>query len=79
MELFSHALFFLFDEQTNLLNRLGEKHPQYEFLKVLAVKCSYVLFGKEHMHSLLAELKDLRRLEDENQLRASMGLLVVCS
>lgn len=62
--------------RTNLLNRLGEKHPQYEFLKVLAVKCSYVLFGKEHMHSLLAELKDLRRLEDENQLRASMGLLV---
>eukprot|EP00250_Pteridium_aquilinum_P011433 c20066_g1_i1 orf=108-4985(-) len=62
--------------KTDLLKRLGEKHPQYEFLKVLSVKCSYALFGKEHMHSLLAELKELRTREDENLLKASMGLLV---
>ncbi|KAH7283493.1 hypothetical protein KP509_34G009800 [Ceratopteris richardii] len=62
--------------KTALLNRLGEKHPLFEFLKVLATKCSYALFGKEHMHILLAELRELKRLEDQNLLRTSMGLLV---
>ncbi|KAI5067093.1 hypothetical protein GOP47_0017621 [Adiantum capillus-veneris] len=61
---------------TSLLKRLGEKHPLYGFLKVLSLKCSYALFGKEHMRILITELRELISLEDESLLRASMALVV---
>ena len=33
----------------DMLERLGDKHPQHEFIKTFASKCSYRLFGKEHV------------------------------
>eukprot|EP00249_Psilotum_nudum_P024915 c29322_g1_i2 orf=363-5285(-) len=59
-----------------LLRRLGDKHPQYEFMMILATKCSYMLFGKEHVHALLNEITLNKVAGKEDLLKASMGLLV---
>jgi sister-chromatid-cohesion protein PDS5 len=64
--------------QRNLLERIDDKHPRHEFLKILSVKCSYTLFGREHMRALVKQLEEYNKLGDEKLLRASMGLLVVC-
>jgi len=39
-----------------LLKQLGDGHPQYEFVKILAMRCSYFLFGKEHVKEMLKEI-----------------------
>lgn len=61
----------------DLLKRIGEKHPQYEFMKILGTKCSYILFGKEHLKALLGQIDQTRASGKEKMLEASMGLLVV--
>ncbi|XP_019242309.1 PREDICTED: sister chromatid cohesion protein PDS5 homolog B-like [Nicotiana attenuata] len=38
-----------------LLKILGEKHRLYDFLGTLSLKCSYVLFNKEHVNEILQE------------------------
>lgn len=59
-----------------LLERIGEKHPQWEFIRVLAAKCSHILFGKEHLKALFAQIDQVRQSKTEKMLEASMGLLV---
>lgn len=39
-----------------MLKILSEKHSLYEFLSTLSVKCSYLLFSKEYVKEILAEV-----------------------
>ncbi|GAB2298992.1 hypothetical protein Dimus_033068 [Dionaea muscipula] len=38
----------------DLLKILGEKHRLLDFLRVLSLKCSYIVFTKEHMKEILS-------------------------
>lgn len=39
-----------------MLRILSEKHRLYEFLGTLSIKCSYLLFSKEYVKEILAEV-----------------------
>ncbi|KAI8001212.1 hypothetical protein LOK49_LG09G01369 [Camellia lanceoleosa] len=61
----------------DLLKILGEKHRLYDFLSSLSLKCSYVLFNKEHVKEILLEA-DLRKSAGNTQLTlACMNILVI--
>ncbi|GMP73500.1 hypothetical protein CsSME_00031242 [Camellia sinensis var. sinensis] len=63
--------------QDDLLKILGEKHRLYDFLSSLSLKCSYVLFNKEHVKEILLEA-DLRKSAGNTQLTlACMNILVI--
>lgn len=49
----------LADTREELLQRIEDKHPLYEFLRVLSLKCSFNLFGSEHVHHILSNLSRL--------------------
>ncbi|KAG1327428.1 hypothetical protein COCNU_01G013620 [Cocos nucifera] len=38
-----------------MLKILGERHPLYDFMGMLSIKCSYLLFNKEYVKEILAE------------------------
>ncbi|XP_019095474.1 PREDICTED: sister chromatid cohesion protein PDS5 homolog A-like [Camelina sativa] len=40
----------------DMLKILSEKHSLYEFLSTLSIKCSYLLFSKEYVKEILAEV-----------------------
>nr|GMD40858.1 sister chromatid cohesion protein PDS5 homolog A isoform X1 [Ipomoea batatas] len=44
------------NSRDDLLKILGEKHPLYDFLSILSLKCSYILFSKEHVRDILLEI-----------------------
>uniref|UniRef100_A0A1D1YLJ6 Sister chromatid cohesion protein PDS5 A n=1 Tax=Anthurium amnicola TaxID=1678845 RepID=A0A1D1YLJ6_9ARAE len=59
------TLLELVDEQTFLntqsiqdifLRRIGDKHPNYEFFRVLSVKCAYSIFTADHVCNMLKDL-----------------------
>jgi len=39
--------------QDEFLKKIGEKHPHFEFLEALSLKCSNSIFGSEHVHYIL--------------------------
>ncbi|CAM6002717.1 unnamed protein product [Sphagnum balticum] len=59
-----------------LLKRIGEKHPQYDFMMVLATKCSYLLFGREHVRAILKEISAFKSSESKDLAATSLDLLV---
>ncbi|CAH9112133.1 unnamed protein product [Cuscuta epithymum] len=60
-----------------LLNILGEKHPLYDFLSILSLKCSYIMFSKEHVREILLEV-DIQKSDGSNHMILScMTLLVI--
>lgn len=61
----------------DMLERLGDKHPQYEFIKTLASKCSYRLFGKEHVQELLKEIAVNKLAGKDELIQSGMNLLVL--
>jgi hypothetical protein len=68
--------FFLQDELTKIL---GEKHQLDEFLNTLYVKCSYLLFSKEHATTILSEIIRYKSAENDQRIQSCMNLLVVRS
>ncbi|XP_075075376.1 sister chromatid cohesion protein PDS5 homolog B isoform X5 [Nicotiana tabacum] len=61
------------DAQTtrdNLLREIGDKNPHAEFLQLVSMKCSFNLFGSEHVCCILRHLADDRfrnkHLEDSS-------------
>eukprot|EP00253_Pinus_taeda_P035266 PITA_35266 len=60
-----------------LLKQLGDGHPQYEFVKILAMRCSYFLFGKEHVKEMLKEIAVNTLAGKDKIIVSSMNLLVV--
>ncbi|GLJ13664.1 hypothetical protein SUGI_0217810 [Cryptomeria japonica] len=60
----------------DLLEQLGERHPLYEFMKILTARCSYLLFGKEHVREILNEISSNKLAGNDNIVLSSMNLLV---
>ncbi|KAL2495632.1 hypothetical protein Fot_39389 [Forsythia ovata] len=60
-----------------MLTIIGEKHLLYEFLSSLSLKCSYLLFGKEHIKEILLEA-DIQKSAGSTELILScMTILVI--
>ncbi|XP_075100001.1 sister chromatid cohesion protein PDS5 homolog B isoform X7 [Nicotiana tabacum] len=57
-------------DKDNLLREIGDKNPHAEFLQLLFMKCSFNLFGSEHVRCILSHLSDdrygNRHLEDSS-------------
>ncbi|XP_022142523.1 sister chromatid cohesion protein PDS5 homolog A isoform X2 [Momordica charantia] len=60
-----------------LLKILGEKHRLYDFLNSLSVKCSYLLFNKEHVKEILQEAEIQKSAGSMQDLKSSMTMLVI--
>ncbi|KAG8385890.1 hypothetical protein BUALT_Bualt03G0092100 [Buddleja alternifolia] len=61
----------------DMLKVLGEKHRLYEFLSTLSLKCSYLLFGKDHVREILLEA-GVQKASGNNELILScMTILVI--
>ncbi|XP_024520095.1 sister chromatid cohesion protein PDS5 homolog A [Selaginella moellendorffii] len=63
----------------DLLSTIGVKHPQYEFLRLLAVRCSFLLFGREHVAAVLDEYETFKDSGNKNAVSSCMNLLLVFS
>ncbi|XP_024982599.1 sister chromatid cohesion protein PDS5 homolog A [Cynara cardunculus var. scolymus] len=60
-----------------LLKIVGQKHPLYGFLSTLSMKCSYILFNKDHVKDILLEA-DLQKSSRNRLLTQScMNILVI--
>ncbi|XP_073010251.1 sister chromatid cohesion protein PDS5 homolog A isoform X2 [Typha latifolia] len=55
----------------DLLKILGERHPLYDFMKMLSIRCSYLLINKEYVKEILLEAA-------EQKLAGSMKLISSC-
>jgi hypothetical protein len=63
--------------QDDLLKILGEKHRLYDFLSSLSMKCSYLLFNKEHVKEILSDVNTHNSAGNMHFTRSCMDLLVV--
>ncbi|XP_021854385.2 sister chromatid cohesion protein PDS5 homolog A [Spinacia oleracea] len=63
--------------QDDLLKILGEKHPLFDFLNVLSVKCSFVLFSKEHVKEFLLELTIQKSTGNTENCLSCVNMLVI--
>ncbi|XP_061344321.1 sister chromatid cohesion protein PDS5 homolog A [Gastrolobium bilobum] len=61
----------------DLLKILGEKHRLYEFMNTFYVKCSYLLFNKEHVKAILSEIITLKSAENDQRIQSCMNILVI--
>ncbi|CAJ1941535.1 unnamed protein product [Sphenostylis stenocarpa] len=61
----------------DLLKILGEKHRLYEFLNTFSVKCSYLLFNKEHVKTILLETTVQKSAENAQHTQSCMNILVI--
>ncbi|KAM1124110.1 sister chromatid cohesion protein PDS5 homolog A [Malus sylvestris] len=61
----------------DLLRILGEKHQLYEFLSTLSVKCSYLLFNKEHVKEILLEILVHKSTADMKYVQSCMNILAI--
>ncbi|XP_004507589.1 sister chromatid cohesion protein PDS5 homolog A-like [Cicer arietinum] len=61
----------------DLLKILGVKHRLYDFLNTFSVKCSYVLFNKEHVKAILAETVAQNSAENAHCTQSCINLLVI--
>lgn len=63
--------------QVDLLKILGEKHRLFDFLNVLSVKCSYMLFSKEHVKEILSELASPECADNTESCLSCVNILVI--
>ncbi|XP_043693210.1 sister chromatid cohesion protein PDS5 homolog B-like [Telopea speciosissima] len=61
----------------DLLRILGEKHRLHDFLSALSVKCSYLLFNKEHVKEILLEVSRHNAAGNTQSILSCMNLLVI--
>ncbi|KAK7412751.1 hypothetical protein VNO78_04347 [Psophocarpus tetragonolobus] len=61
----------------DLLKILGEKHQLYEFLNTFYIKCSYLLFNKEHVKAILSEIITHKSAENDQHTQSCMNILVI--
>ncbi|XP_007026378.2 PREDICTED: sister chromatid cohesion protein PDS5 homolog A isoform X2 [Theobroma cacao] len=61
----------------DLLKILGEKHRLYDFLSTLSLKCSYLLFNKEHVKEILLEAAVQKSTGNTQYTQSCMNLLVI--
>ncbi|XP_027339072.1 sister chromatid cohesion protein PDS5 homolog A-A [Abrus precatorius] len=60
-----------------LLKILGEKHQLYEFLNTFSIKCSYLLFNKEHVKAILSEIITQKSAESDQHIQSCINMLVI--
>ncbi|XP_011096143.1 sister chromatid cohesion protein PDS5 homolog A isoform X1 [Sesamum indicum] len=60
-----------------LLKILGHKHRLYEFLSALSLKCSYLLFDKDHVKEILIEAGVQKSSGSNELILACMTILVI--
>ncbi|KAI5414430.1 sister chromatid cohesion protein PDS5 homolog A isoform X3 [Lathyrus oleraceus] len=60
-----------------MLAILGVKHRLYEFLNTFSMKCSYVLFNKEHVKEIFVEIVAQKSAENAQRTQSCMNLLVI--
>ncbi|RAL52779.1 hypothetical protein DM860_007547 [Cuscuta australis] len=60
-----------------LLKILGEKHPLYDFLSILSLKCSYIIFSKEHVREILLEVDTQKSTGSNHMILSCMTVLVI--
>ncbi|XP_065851682.1 sister chromatid cohesion protein PDS5 homolog A isoform X2 [Euphorbia lathyris] len=63
--------------QEDLLKILGEKHMLYDFLSNLSVKCSYLLFNKEHAKEILLDALQQKTAGNTQFTQSCMDILVL--
>ncbi|CAI9760225.1 unnamed protein product [Fraxinus pennsylvanica] len=63
--------------RSDLLCILGEKHQLYEFLNALSLKCSYLLFNKDHVKEILLEAGIQKSTGNTQLLLSCMTILVI--
>ncbi|XVF28073.1 hypothetical protein REPUB_Repub14bG0164100 [Reevesia pubescens] len=61
----------------DLLKILGEKHRLYDFLSTLSLKCSYLLFNKEHVKEILLEATVQKSTGNIEYTQSCMNILVI--
>ncbi|RZB64213.1 Sister chromatid cohesion protein PDS5-like B isoform B [Glycine soja] len=61
----------------DLLKIFGEKHQLYEFLNTFYMKCSYLLFNKEHVKAILSEINTHKSAENDQHTQSCMNILVI--
>ncbi|KAH9287487.1 hypothetical protein KI387_031604, partial [Taxus chinensis] len=61
----------------DMLERIGDKHPQYEFIKILGAKCSYRIFNKEHLKEMFKEIAVYKLAGKDDLIKSAMNLLVL--
>ncbi|GMI64562.1 hypothetical protein like AT5G47690 [Hibiscus trionum] len=61
----------------DLLKILGEKHRLYDFLSTLSLKCSYLLFNKEHVKEILLEATVQKSTGNIQYTQSCMNILVI--
>ncbi|XP_059624884.1 sister chromatid cohesion protein PDS5 homolog A isoform X2 [Cornus florida] len=61
----------------DLLKILGERHRLYEFLSTLSMKCSYILFNKEHVKEILMEADTQKSAGSTKLTLSCMNILVI--
>ncbi|XP_052202932.1 sister chromatid cohesion protein PDS5 homolog A isoform X2 [Diospyros lotus] len=61
----------------DLLKILGEKHRLYEFLSILSLKCSYLIFNKEHVKEILLETNSQKSAGHTQFTQACTNILVI--
>ncbi|GER52831.1 sister chromatid cohesion protein pds5 [Striga asiatica] len=62
-----------------LLKVLGHEHRLYEFLSSLSLKCSYILFDKDHVKEVLQEAGVLKTSGNNDLILSCMTILVILS
>ncbi|XP_057536474.1 sister chromatid cohesion protein PDS5 homolog A [Amaranthus tricolor] len=63
--------------QDDLFKILGEKHRIFDFVNVLSVKCSYMLFSKEHVKEFMLELATQKAAENTEKCLSCVNMLVI--
>ncbi|KAL2932207.1 Sister chromatid cohesion protein PDS5-like protein B [Bienertia sinuspersici] len=61
--------------QDDLLKIFGDKHRLFDFLNVLSVKCSYLLFSKDHVKEFLVELAIQKSSENTDNCLSCVNML----
>ncbi|KAI8524884.1 hypothetical protein RHMOL_Rhmol13G0184300 [Rhododendron molle] len=61
----------------DLLKIIGQKHRLFDFLSTLSLKCSYLLFNKEHVKEILLEANLQKSAGQTEYTLACMNILVI--
>ncbi|KAK8944554.1 hypothetical protein KSP39_PZI007591 [Platanthera zijinensis] len=60
-----------------LLKILGERHSLHEFMDLLSIKCSHLLFNKEHVKEMIVQASEQKSSSDGKFILSCMELLAV--
>ncbi|PIN12278.1 Sister chromatid cohesion complex Cohesin, subunit PDS5 [Handroanthus impetiginosus] len=61
----------------DMLKILGQKHQLYEFLSSLSLKCSYLLFDKDHVREIIVEAGVQKSCGSTDLIVSCMTILVI--